>query len=69
MISNEELIRGDKKSTDPVDRACDIRFNLKPKEYDRNGTYYLLIKDAETNIELEKVKFEINLAIMSDFEF
>ncbi len=55
IISNEEILLGDKVSDNPEDRTMSIRFILKPLDYDRNKEYYLLIKDAETNVEYDRI--------------
>lgn len=69
IISNEEILLGDKTSEKPEDRNMRIQFILKQGNYDRNKNYYLIIKDIETNVEYEKIKFSISLGIESDFDF
>lgn len=69
IISNEEILLGDKTSEKPEDRNMSIRFILKQGNYDRNKDYYLIIKDVETNAGYEKIKFSISLGIESDFDF
>ena len=68
-LSNEETIIGDRSFDNPADRTFKLRFVLKSMAYDRNKTYYLLIKDTETSVVIEKVPFTINLGIVSDFDF
>lgn len=69
VISNEETIIGDRLFDNPADRTFKIRFVLKSIPYDRNKTYYLTIKDTETGVVVEKIPFNINLGIISDFDF
>lgn len=69
IISNEENLLGDKTSENPGDRNMSIRFILKQGNYDRNKDYYLIIKDVQTNVEYEKIRFSISLGIESDFDF
>lgn len=69
ILSNEETIIGDCSSEDPADRTFKLRFVLKSMVYDRNKTYYLIIKDTETGIIMDKIPFTINLGIISDFDF
>ncbi len=69
VISNEETIIGDRPFDNPADRTFKIRFVLKNIPYDRNKTYYLTIRDTETNVVVEKIPFNINLGIISDFDF
>jgi uncharacterized protein (TIGR02687 family) len=69
VISNEETIIGDRTSDNPEDRTFKLRFALKTITYDKNKNYYLIIKDQETGVILEKILFTINLGIISDFDF
>ncbi|MFS0559411.1 BREX-1 system phosphatase PglZ type A [Terribacillus sp. 179-K 1B1 HS] len=69
VISNEETIIGDRPFDNPADRTFKIRFVLKNITYDRNKTYYLTIRDTETSVVVEKIPFNINLGIISDFDF
>lgn len=69
LISNEETIIGDKASEKPDERIFRVRFALKSLQYDKNQKYYLIIKDSETDVIIEKVPFQINLGIVSDFDF
>lgn len=69
VLSNEETIIGDRPFDNPADRTFKIRFVLKSVPYDRSKTYYLTIKDTETGVVVEKIPFNINLGIISDFDF
>lgn len=69
VLSNEETIIGDRSFDNPADRTFKLQFVLKSITYDRNKTYYLIIKDTETGVITEKVPFTINLGIVSDFDF
>src|SRR5690606_4864034 len=69
VISNEETIIGDYTSENPEERTFKLLFALKTITYDKNKHYYLTLKDAETGVILEKIPFNINLGIVSDFDF
>lgn len=69
IISNEEILLGDKTSENPSERNMNIRLILKQGNYDRNKDYYLIIRDVQTNAEYEKIPFSISLGIGSDFDF
>ncbi|WP_381428186.1 BREX-1 system phosphatase PglZ type A [Sporosarcina thermotolerans] len=69
VLSNEERIIGDRSFDNPAERTFRIQFVLKNISYDRNKTYYLIVKDTETGVITEKVPFSINLGIVSDFDF
>lgn len=68
-LSNEETIIGDRTTDNPAERTFKLRFLLKSIAYDRDKTYYLIIKDTETDVLVEKIPFTINLGIVSDFDF
>lgn len=69
VLSNEETIIGDRTFENPADRTFKLRFVLKSMSYDRDKTYYLIMKDKETGVETERIAFSINLGIVSDFDF
>src|SRR5699024_2208733 len=69
VFSNEERIIGDLTSDNPKERVFKQQFVLKNMEYDRNKTYYLVIKDTETDAITEQIPFTINLSFISDFDF
>lgn len=69
VISNEELLICDRTSDKPDERTFRLRFALKSIPYDKNANYYLITKDDETGIIVEKTPFTINLGIVSDFDF
>lgn len=69
LISNEETIIGDKQTDKPDERTFRVKFALKALQYDKNKYYYLIIKDSETDVIIEKIPFQINLGIVSDFDF
>lgn len=68
-ISNEVLINLNVNSEYPEDREFREEFTLKQKRYSRNSNYYLLIKDYDTEVLLEKIPFVIDLAFQDDFDF
>ncbi|WP_309137871.1 BREX-1 system phosphatase PglZ type A [Paenibacillus sp. SC116] len=69
VISNEEMLICDRISDKPDERTFKLRFALKSIPYDKNANYYLITKDEETNVIVEKTSFSINLGIVSDFDF
>ncbi|WP_237712584.1 BREX-1 system phosphatase PglZ type A [Paenibacillus elgii] len=69
VISNEEMLICDRTSDKPEERTFKLRFALKSMPYDKNASYYLITKDDETNVIVEKTPFSINLGIVSDFDF
>jgi uncharacterized protein (TIGR02687 family) len=69
VITNEETLICDRTSDKPEDRTFKLRFALKSIPYDKNKDYYLIIKDVETNVVVEKIPFQISLGIVSEFDF
>lgn len=69
VLSNEETIIGDRTSHNPAERTFKLRFILKSMAYDRQKTYYLMMKDSDTGETVEKIPFTINLNLVSDFDF
>ncbi|WP_110934503.1 BREX-1 system phosphatase PglZ type A [Paenibacillus bouchesdurhonensis] len=69
VLSNEETVIGDRSFDHPADRTFKLQFVLRSMNYDRNKHYYLVIKDTETGVVIDKVPFSINLGIVSDFDF
>ena len=68
-ISNEVLINVNIKSEYPEEREFKGEFTLKQRRYSRTSNYYLLIKDYDTEVLLEKIPFVIDLAFQDDFDF
>jgi len=69
VITNEETLICDRTSDKPDDRTFKLRFALKSIPYDKNKDYYLIIKDVETNVVVERIPFQISLGIVSEFDF
>jgi uncharacterized protein (TIGR02687 family) len=69
VITNEETLICDRTSDRPEDRTFKLRFALKSIPYDKNKDYYLIIKDVETSVVVEKIPFQISLGIVSEFDF
>ncbi|MFF2531149.1 BREX-1 system phosphatase PglZ type A [Brevibacillus sp. NPDC058079] len=69
VISNEEMLICDRTSDKPDERTFKLRFALKSIPYDKNNNYYLITRDVETNVIVERTPFTINLGIVSDFDF
>lgn len=69
VITNEETLICDRTSDKPEDRTFKLRFALKSIPYDKNKDYYLIIKDVETNVVVERIPFQISLGIVSEFDF
>ncbi|MRN24718.1 BREX-1 system phosphatase PglZ type A [Romboutsia ilealis] len=70
IISNENSIFGDSKSSNTEDRIYKERFTLKSISYDKNAKYYLvLVEDNEVKNEYARYEFIIDIAIQDEFGF
>ncbi|WP_286910857.1 hypothetical protein [Clostridium sp. UBA1652] len=69
-ISNENIIIGDSRSENPVERTYREKFVLKSMPYDKTKQYFLVIQDDEdANGFYERIPFNIDIAIVDDFGF
>lgn len=64
-ISNENIIIADSKSVNASERTYKEKFTLKNIAYDKNKTYYLIIRDENDAVyeEYEKIPFTIDLIL------
>lgn len=65
-ISDEQRIIADKTSDDARDRMFRIGFNLKPQEYSKMETYYLIIADEDGIQAPVREEFQIDIAYTAD---
>lgn len=68
-ISNEIIIYANKNSNSSEDREFKEKFTLMRKNYDKSKDYYLVIKDANDDVEITREKFIIDMAFQDGFEF
>ncbi|MGV2620919.1 UNVERIFIED_CONTAM: BREX-1 system phosphatase PglZ type A [Halobacillus marinus] len=68
-ISNEEVVIADKSTDKPEERMFKLRFVLKTQDYDKSKTYYLIVKDLDTGVVLERIPYSISLGISNEFDF
>lgn len=68
-VSDECTIIANYKDTEVKDRFFREKFVFKNIKYDRTKPYYLIITDEETGIELPRVTFYIDIAIVNNFDF
>lgn len=70
IISDIHSIIADKTSDNPNEREFTIILNIpRTIKYDRNKDYYLITKDKDEEIIINKTAFKISLGIMSDIDF
>ena len=68
-ISNENVIHADVSSDNPQDREFIKKFILQEKTYPKNKDYYLVIRDLEKDVEIERYNYILDIAFQDDFEF
>ncbi|MEQ8197776.1 MAG: BREX-1 system phosphatase PglZ type A [Clostridiaceae bacterium] len=69
-ISNENIIIGDSRSDNPLERTYREKFVLKSMAYDKRKQYFLVMQDEEDSNGLyERIPFTIDIAIVDDFGF
>ena len=69
QISNEITIRADIDSDFSEDRQFKEKFTLKRINYSKNKPYYLIIKDRQTDLEVNRFKFIIDIAFQTEISF
>jgi uncharacterized protein (TIGR02687 family) len=69
-ISNENIVIGDSKSENPLERTFREKFVLKSMNYNKKKQYFFVIQDDEdANALYERIAFTIDIAILDDFGF
>lgn len=68
-VSNECLLTADSIASDSTQRMVTARFSFINTEYDSRAAYYLVLKDAETDVELWRQEFIIDMPFMGNFGF
>lgn len=68
-ISNEEIIVADKKNATPENRQFRAKFTFRNRKYSREEKYYLIMKDATSDLEIYRHEFIIDIAFADDFGF
>ena len=68
-ISNENTYVADSREPDSQKRIFRMRFNFKNKSYDKSKQYYLVVYDANTEIEAFRHPVIMDLAFADDFGF
>ena len=68
-ISNEVSVVADKNTESAEDREYKCKFKLSRTQYSRSKNYYLIIKDKQDDIEIERFECLIDIAFQDDFDF
>ena len=68
-ISSDAIIFADKNSDSAEDREFKEKFRLLQKQYEKSKNYYLIIRDLDDEIEIERILFTIDMAFQDGFDF
>jgi uncharacterized protein (TIGR02687 family) len=68
-ISNEVIIYANKNVDSAKDREFKEKFTLRNRKYSKSKKYYLVMKNMENDVEINRYEFTIDIAISDDFEF
>jgi uncharacterized protein (TIGR02687 family) len=68
-ISGEILIFANKKNTPPQQRLFREKFTLRDRKYSKSDKYFLVMKDANSDMEVARYEFTIDIAFSGDFGF
>ncbi|MEG2655919.1 MAG: BREX-1 system phosphatase PglZ type A [Clostridium sp.] len=68
-ISNENIIIGDSRSENPVERTYREKFVLKSMIYEKAKQYFLVIEEEDASGYYDRIPFNIDIAILNDFGF
>ena len=62
LVSNVYKFVANSSSDDSTTRLSKVRFTLNNQQYDRNKPYFMILKNADNNLEyIEKVQFTIDI--------
>lgn len=68
-VSDEHRLICDMTATENSQRTLRATFRLLGGNYDRWKQYDLVLRDADGNVELERIPFQINIVFENDFGF
>ena len=68
-ISDEEIIVADRKNATPEKRQFHEKFTFRNRKYLKSEKYYLVMKDALSDMEISRHEFIIDIAFADDFGF
>lgn len=66
-VSSEETLTFDSSTDSVTERVKQVRLSLSGTDFDRKKDYFLVLKDKDLNIEMERYKVTIDLAFTDDF--
>ena len=67
-VSDEHRLVCNMTAEDNTLRTLRVAFRLLGSGYDRNAEYPLVLRDAETHAELQRIPFRIDVIFENDFD-
>lgn len=67
IVSNEETVAFDSSSASMDERKKSVKLMLKANQYDNKKEYYLVLRDADSEVEYGRIPVYIDLAFINDF--
>ena len=67
IISSIETVTFNSQSSDMNQRSLWVSLSLQHKDYSKNIQHYLILRNAETGLEEQRVDVVIDLAVGNDF--
>ena len=68
-VSSMALVRMDSDKSDMNQRQTKVPLSLLAQAVHKGDQHYLILSDAETEVELQRIPVRIDLAIENDFDF
>lgn len=68
-VSSVASVRLDSEVANLDQRQSKVPLNLLAQAVDKNDQHYLVLSDADTDVELQRIPVRIDLAIENDFDF
>ncbi|MEN8339725.1 BREX-1 system phosphatase PglZ type A [Acinetobacter baumannii] len=66
-VSSEETLTFDSSTDSVAERVKQVRLSLSGTDFDRKKDYFLVLKDKDLDIEMQRYKVTIDLAFTDDF--
>ena len=67
LISSEHTITFDSSSNSMDERKKSVILTVKNGSYDPKKDYHLVVRDADSKVELHRITLKIDLALANDF--
>ena len=69
IVSDIKSIIADKTEANEIDRQFKVRLTLKSLEFKKTDIYYLNVVDSDSNANVDRIEYMIDIAFVNDFDF